>query len=313
MKSKTPSAEELIESLKESKSLERLLIDNADEALFFYSLEGVLIYVNPAFEKITGYTTQELYEKIFIPYVHPDDQEWTKKLWDGLFDGAFFEDVEYRIVKKSGEIRWCMSSWKIVCDRDGNKIGIQGKQQDITKRKLIEEELVLAKTIAEEMSKKDELTGLNNRREFFDQGKRIFKQAIRFDHSLSVMIMDIDHFKNINDKYGHAMGDKALKLIAQVLQRMMREIDIVARIGGEEFAFLLPETTLDKATNLAERLRLEIQNATLVEEEEPFQLTVSFGICSCPVNNETLETMLSKADKALYVAKNNGRNQIKTC
>lgn len=110
MKSKTLSIEKMIENLKESKTLEKLLIDNADEALFFYSMEGKILYVNPAFEKITGYTTQELYEKNFILYVHPDDQEWTQKLWEGLFDGEFFEDAEYRIVKKSGEIKWSMSS-----------------------------------------------------------------------------------------------------------------------------------------------------------------------------------------------------------
>lgn len=141
MKVQQKSIEQYIEDLKESNELGQLLLDNADEAHFFYSMEGKLIYISPAFQKITGYTTEELYERNFIPFVHPDDQEWTMKLWQGLLKGEFFEDVEYRIVKKDGEIRWSSSSWKIVFDTDGRQIGIQGKQQDITKRKAAEQQL----------------------------------------------------------------------------------------------------------------------------------------------------------------------------
>ena len=152
------SVEQTIEDLKNSKELAHLLLNNADEAHYFYSLDGKLIYINNAFEKITGYTTQELYEKNFIPFVHPDDQEWTIKLYEGLYKGEFFEDVEYRIIKKDGEIRWCLSTWKIVLDSDGDKIGIQGKQQDITKRKQDEEERGgLTKSLQES---KDELKAL---------------------------------------------------------------------------------------------------------------------------------------------------------
>ena len=141
MKVKQKSIEQLIEDLKEPNMLGQLLLDNVDEVLFFYSMEGKLIYVSNAFQKITGYSTQELYEKNFIPYAHPDDQEWIMKLWQGLFKGEIFDDVEYRIVKKDGEIRWNSSSWKIVFDNDGRQIGIQGKQQDITERKVIEQQL----------------------------------------------------------------------------------------------------------------------------------------------------------------------------
>ena len=141
MKVQQKPIEKLIEDLKESKNLGQIFLDNADEALFFYSMEGELLYVSPAFQKITGYKIQELYEEGFISYVHPDDQEWIKKLWVGLFKGELFEDVEYRIVKKDGDIRWSLSSWKIVLDNDGRQIGIQGKQQDITDHKITELQL----------------------------------------------------------------------------------------------------------------------------------------------------------------------------
>lgn len=183
---------------------------------------------------------------------------------------------------------------------------------DITQRKLGEQQLKAAKKRAEELAHKDELTGLDNRRAFFDQGYRLFKQAVRFKHPVSVIMMDIDHFKNINDSYGHSVGDKMLQMIAELLKSVVREIDIVARIGGEEFAFVLPETGTDEAVNLAERLRQEIAKTTVVHEEKPIHVTASFGVSSHRVENETLETMLTKADDALYIAKKKGRNQVRT-
>ena len=183
---------------------------------------------------------------------------------------------------------------------------------DITQRKLAEEELKAAKDRAEELASKDELTGLDNRRAFFDQGYRIFKQAFRFKHPVSVIMMDIDHFKNVNDSYGHSVGDKVLQAVAENLKSMVREIDIVARIGGEEFAFILPETAIDEAVNMAERLRLKIAEARVLHEEKQIKITASFGVSSKPVENETLETMLTRADDALFMAKKKGRNQVRT-
>ena len=135
--------------------------------------------------------------------------------------------------------RWYQCRDQAITWADGRIVRME-IATDITERKLAEEELEAAKNLAEELSRKDELTGLNNRRAFFDQGNLIFKQAIRFNHPISVIMMDIDHFKNINDNYGHSVGDMTLKIIAELLKNIVREIDVVARIGGEEFAFVLP-------------------------------------------------------------------------
>jgi diguanylate cyclase (GGDEF)-like protein len=183
---------------------------------------------------------------------------------------------------------------------------------DITQRKLVEEELKAARNRAEVLASKDELTGLDNRRAFFDQGERIFKQAIRFKHPVSVIMMDVDCFKNINDGYGHSVGDKVLQIIAKHLQSMVREIDVVARIGGEEFAFVLPETEADEAVNLAERLRLKIEETEVMHKGKKIKVTGSFGIASYFAESETLETMLTKADDALYIAKEKGRNRVES-
>jgi len=184
---------------------------------------------------------------------------------------------------------------------------------DITERKQAEEELKVAKKIAEEMAFKDELTQLNNRRAFFELGHRAFKQALRYGHPISIVMMDLDHFKKVNDTHGHSAGDKVLEELSKLLSNMMREIDIIARMGGEEFSFILPETGNTEATNLTERIRNEIENTTIHFDGESIKITASFGICSCTTINESLESMLNKADDALYIAKKNGRNQSRSC
>ena len=226
---------------------------------------------------------------------------------DGLSTGVYVWEFQNTINK-----RWYQCRDEAIPWVDGRLVRME-TATDITERKLAEEELEVAKKLAEERARKDELTGLCNRREFFDQGRRALKQALRSKQPVSVIMMDIDHFKNINDNYGHSTGDKALQVIAKLLISTVREIDIVARIGGEEFAFVLLETGLDEAIKLTERLRLKIANTIVVRKEVPVKLTASFGVCSCPVINETLETTLSKADEALYIAKKNGRNRIETC
>jgi diguanylate cyclase (GGDEF)-like protein len=183
---------------------------------------------------------------------------------------------------------------------------------DITERKNIEEQLIKAKQIAEEQALTDELTRLCNRRAFFDQGSRIFKQAVRFKHPLSVIMMDVDHFKNINDSYGHSVGDIVLQSIANLFLDMVREIDVVARMGGEEFALILPETDTEKAVNMAERLRQKIEEIVIKHDDGLIQVTASFGISSYVTENDTLESVLNKADDALYIAKRRGRNQVCT-
>ena len=184
---------------------------------------------------------------------------------------------------------------------------------DITERKHAEQELQAAKQLAEELAHKDELTGLSNRRAFFEQGHRAFKQAKRFGHPLSVIMMDVDHFKRINDNHGHWVGDRVLQALAKPLQTLVREIDVVARMGGEEFAFVLPETGLEEAANLAERLRLEIETIEVKDNDKSIGITASLGVVTRNDEDENLESMLTKADDALYVAKKKGRNQIKKC
>jgi len=184
---------------------------------------------------------------------------------------------------------------------------------DITSLKNSEQKLLSAKMLAEERASQDELTNLYNRRAFFEQGKQLFKQARRYQQHVSVMMIDIDHFKNINDNHGHTVGDSVLKTIAGLLQKTIREVDILARIGGEEFAIILPQTGVEEASNLAERIRQCIETEAIQHDTLQINITASFGIAACMVEGDDLDRLLTKADDALYIAKKKGRNQVKIC
>ncbi|WP_430462870.1 GGDEF domain-containing protein [Thalassolituus sp. LLYu03] len=183
---------------------------------------------------------------------------------------------------------------------------------DISERKEIEQALEDAKREAEFLAGVDPLTSLNNRRAFFNLGDQILKEAVRFHRPASLIMFDLDYFKQINDNFGHEAGDEVLRHIARLTEATTRKVDIVARLGGEEFAVLLPQTGLEQAGQLAERLRAAFMNTPIVINGEAIRTTASFGVSSCDQCDELrLDMMLALADNELYNAKRAGRNQIR--
>ena len=156
----------------------------------------------------------------------------------------------------------------------------------------------------------DWLTGLYNRRHFETLAQAELARSQRYMRPLTVMMMDIDHFKDVNDTYGHATGDRVLQALATVCLATKRDADVIARIGGEEFALLLPETTDAAAAQFAERLRQQIRDCAPVVEGEKLPITVSIGIAGAALTTSGIQPLLSNADQALYEAKHSGRNRV---
>jgi len=167
----------------------------------------------------------------------------------------------------------------------------------------------------EQLSIVDELTSLHNRRFFFPEAHTHLAAAMRYEKPLSIVMIDIDRFKHINDQYGHAMGDDILKVFADILSNEKRDADILARYGGEEFVMLLTETNRDGAEVFAERVRVHIESHTWDMSDKNLQVTASFGVSSLqlPENlppTELLDSLLQQADTALYKSKSAGRNRV---
>ena len=174
----------------------------------------------------------------------------------------------------------------------------------------IERDLKRAQLSLEELAATDFLTGLYNRRNFLHLAENEIKHAGRFRHDLSLMAFDLDHFKNINDTYGHAAGDNVLANTSEILKARLRTTDILARLGGEEFAALLPYTNLENAKVLAEYLRSEIEANEIVFGEEKIKVTASFGVAELSGVDADVAALLERADRLLYEAKRRGRNRI---
>jgi diguanylate cyclase (GGDEF)-like protein len=156
----------------------------------------------------------------------------------------------------------------------------------------------------------DSLTGLYNRRGFDSFGNREVERLHRFGRPLSALMVDVDDFKDVNDHYGHHVGDQVIREVGKRISRNLREVDIIGRFGGDEFCILLPEADLVTARGVAERLRSEIEEQPIEIDGVPIFITISVGVARALPNAENLDNILGKADKALYTAKQHGRNRV---
>jgi diguanylate cyclase (GGDEF)-like protein/PAS domain S-box-containing protein len=264
----------------------------------------------------------KLGRKRVVNRIHPDDKEEYLLNRQRNLDG---ETSSYaatmRLADNEGGWRWVQISGRVTMrDEEGNPLVILGVIQDVSVQKRAEEEqenrraeLAEANRRLEELAKTDVLTGLNNRRYFESDLHRRCAETTRYHTPLTCMMIDIDHFKSINDTFGHDVGDQVLREIAHAIQDQVRNVDTAARFGGEEFIVLMPQTPLDGASILADRLCERIANTTFASIPDGRQVTISIGVC-CAGQKKGIDgqSLVKAADNAMYESKRNGRNQA-TC
>jgi diguanylate cyclase len=175
------------------------------------------------------------------------------------------------------------------------------------RRLLLSYALEQANEVADRLARTDDLTGMSNRRAFMEMGEQTIRLCQRQGKPLSALLMDVDHFKYINDTYGHGAGDRVLRHVGALLAQQFRAADVCGRIGGEEFAVLLADTDADTAAALAEKLCQAVASASTVWQEHTLQVTMSIGVAT---RSDNLSTLLQNADAAMYQAKNSGRNRV---
>jgi diguanylate cyclase (GGDEF)-like protein/PAS domain S-box-containing protein len=303
----------LLEDLLQEKSRELIESEIKYRTLVEQSLEGIMIiqeglikFVNPTLLNILNYREEEMVGMDVFSFVFTDHRgllsENLRKLPDGRKVKAPFE---LRMLHKDDD-RAFMEVLTTMIQYQG-KPAILATLRDITDKKKTEEEL-------KRLVITDDLTGLFNQRFFHIQFPKEIEKVKRYGRSLSILLIDIDRFKNYNDKYGHWEGDQVLKRLGDLLMKNVRTIDVAFRYGGEEFTVLLPETRCDNALLVAERIRKSVMQAvfnpfTLDGKPEVINLTVSVGATEFnPEDNE--KTLLKRVDNAMYQAKNSGRNAV---
>ena len=293
-------------ALQEREERLRLIAETIDD-VFWISTPGAkeILYVSPAYERLWERSCESLYHAplSFLDAVHPDDRPGLAHILELHTQGKPYE-TEYRIVRRNGAVRWMRERGFPTRGADGHLRAMTGVVSDITERKLLEQEL-------EQQARTDSLTGAANRRHFLALAESGIGLSRRYHHPLSLLMLDIDHFKAINDTHGHHAGDLVLKELVQTSQKALRDVDILGRIGGEEFAILLPETDADRALQVAERLRQAISAAEVsLGVGVAVRFMVSIGVATLGNSDANIDAFLGRADGALYQAKQSGRNRV---
>lgn len=301
-------AHEDITDRKQAEARDRLLIaalEAVGHGIVITDTSARIEWANPAFGKLTGYTLEEALGKAPKDLVKSGKQDslFYDDMWQTIRSGKTWcgELINKR---KNGDLYDEELTIAPVTDDKGKITHFVGIKQDISERKRLEAELI-------QLATTDPLTGLPNRRRFMERlSEEINRSERNSSHQVAVLMLDLDNFKTINDRYGHAVGDQVLKHFSAILRNELRKIDSVGRLGGEEFGIFLPETSLSDAGIFAERLRQELAQTPLLADGQSIVTTVSIGISELISKDIQADSVLIRADQALYRAKKNGRNRV---
>ncbi|QOR66207.1 diguanylate cyclase [Cytobacillus suaedae] len=300
----------------EKNQLLAKVIDATTQGVTITDADGTILYVNKAFMDITGYSENEVIgqnPRLLKSGIHK--ASFYRHLWTSLITKGYWQGEIWN-KNKLGEPYPEWLNITAIRDRTGRVENYVAVFSDITELKKIEKELVEVNESLSKLTNLDGLTGIANRRAFNEKLRNEWKRSRRSKSPLSLILLDIDHFKRFNDTYGHQQGDKCLKKVALVLEATAtRSGDLVARYGGEEFAVILPDTAETGGRIIAEELRKNTEALQIPNEKSdvsPF-VTISVGVSTYyPVNKElTYERFVELTDTALYESKTQGRNRVK--
>lgn len=310
------------EALRESEARFRSLFEQTHDAVFLLDLEGRHLTSNKRAADMLGYAQDEL---LCLSYKEISAE--TEASWEvirRLVAGEHLPLFERQFRKKDGQVFPVEINVELVKDQDGKPLHIQSVVRDISRRKKAEEGLTkaneqLSLRVAEveqlqeelrEQALHDPLTGLYNRRYLAEMLEHEIARARREQSSLSIIVSDIDHFKDINDTYGHQAGDQFLVEIAGLMKRFTRSSDLICRYGGEEFVLVFPKADQDAALQRADEIRQKCSEIIIPHEGHALSVTMSFGMAVYPDHGDDPEQIIIKADKALYLSKQAGRNRV---
>jgi len=306
------AAEQEARSLRASSKVLLAIIDLIPVAFFVKDHESRFFLMNRDCEEQWGMSFAQLRGTTGSGFFPPDQMEQFLAKDRSIFESrksVEFEETFWSVAKQSNRIGQTFK--RPMYDTNGDPQYLVCVTLDITEQKIAQAKLADSEKILQALATTDFLTGLPNRREFIDRLADEFDRTQRFgDQRSSVLMLDLDLFKQINDTHGHATGDAVLQHFAQLVRNTLRKIDMVGRVGGEEFAIILPGTDSAGAQTIAERLRETVASNPLVQDREPILLTVSIGIATMDRPDANAEETLLRSDAALYRAKRNGRNRV---
>ncbi len=289
------------EELKISEEKLSSILGSIDNIVWSLSpTTGETLYVNAAAEKVWGRPVADFMKNkdLWLQSVHPDDRERMQKTLGELLETGTLT-AEYRILRPDGEIRWLEDRVKVIYDKAGNPMRLDGVASDITERKKYEASI-------EYLATHDALTHLPNRTLLADRLSQALAHAKRTERPLALLFLDLDRFKDVNDSFGHALGDALLQAVAERLQASVREGDTVARQGGDEFLILLSDLErMEDIEFVAVKILRAIAKPFLIEGRELF-MSGSIGASVYPADGEDMETLLKHADTAMYRTKEEG-------
>jgi len=272
-------------------------------------------YIGPQIEQLLGWSPVSwVTVEDWASRMHPEDRAWVVDYCVAQSKSGTDHEADYRALTKDGEYVWIRDVVHVVRNAQGEVEALIGFMFDITERKNTEQKLIVLQKELEELSFKDALTGVYNRRMFDSVMEVEWANAKRNRQPLSLLMLDIDYFKQYNDFYGHIHGDECLKRVAKELNKVAtRSRDFFARFGGEEFIIVLPETDEKAARMIAERCRSLIFKAQIPHEKSLVSqmLTVSIGVSTIiPIHSDEAINFIAAVDRQLYQAKETGRNRI---